>query len=225
MLTVPPGEHTLNLALGPTPWRAAGMALAGLAGARPGGGAAAGRPAGAASPSRPRLRCWGSASWPSLLLGYGAWRGLRPAFGRFAVPPAPPAAPVDGVFGRSPPPPGSGALLVNLAAAARNGQARVSSPSGAALGPEQFVDVRYLTVVDPDPDRGAAGTSRREWLYLHPPSEVAVDLAVPARRPGLAAVRARARPPGLGRPAGRRRALPGHRDAPHRRGRPGSPPR
>ena len=182
VLTVPPGEHTLNLALGPTPWRVAGMALAGLAGAGLAGALLLGARR-ARLPLPATLALLGACLLALLLLGYGSWRGLRPAFGRFAVPPAPPAAPVDGVFGTSPPPPGSGALLVNLAAAARNGQARVSSPSGPGLGPEQFVDVRYLTVVDPDPDRGVAGTSRREWLYLHPPSEVAIDLAVPGGGP------------------------------------------
>jgi hypothetical protein len=43
-----------------------------------------------------------------------------------------------------------------------------------------FVDVRPLTVTDAEfPERGAAGTSRRQWLYLHPTSEVTVDVALP----------------------------------------------
>ncbi|HVG98967.1 MAG TPA: hypothetical protein VNK05_18810, partial [Chloroflexota bacterium] len=75
-----------------------------------------------------------------------------------------------------------GALLVNLAEAARAGQARIASPSGATLGRDRFADVRFLTLTDPDAGRGAAGTSRREWLYLHPPSEVSVDVALPAGR-------------------------------------------
>jgi hypothetical protein len=50
------------------------------------------------------------------------------------------------------------------------------------LGPSTFVDVRQLTVTDPDASRGAAGTARREWLFMHPPATVSVDVAVPARR-------------------------------------------
>ncbi|MDQ3700908.1 MAG: hypothetical protein M3442_08315 [Chloroflexota bacterium] len=109
-------------------------------------------------------------------------RGVRPAFGRFVGGAAPIAAPAAGVWRAEGLPSGTGGLVVNLALAARTGQARLSSPSGAALGPEQFIDVRHLTVVDADADRGAAGTSRREWLYLHPPSTVSVDVAVPAGR-------------------------------------------
>jgi hypothetical protein len=58
----------------------------------------------------------------------------------------------------------------------------VASPTGAAIGPLQFVDVRQLTVTDADTGRGIAGTSRRQWLYLHPPSTVAVDVAIPRGR-------------------------------------------
>jgi hypothetical protein len=182
VVDVPPGEHVVNLALGPTPPRVAGMELAVLAGAVLAGLVLWGLWRRAFVPVVPPALLVAGCLVTVLCLAYGAWRGIRPAFGRFAVPPAPAAAPANGVWPAEPAPPGSGALLVNLAGATRAGQARVTSPTGATLGPDRFVDVRHLTVVDPDPDRGAAATSRREWLFLHPPSEVSVDVAIPAGR-------------------------------------------
>jgi hypothetical protein len=73
-------------------------------------------------------------------------------------------------------------LLVNVAEAVGSGQARIASPSGAAIGRDKYVDVRQLTVVDADRGRGLAGASRRQWLYMHPPSSVSVDVALPAGR-------------------------------------------
>jgi hypothetical protein len=72
-------------------------------------------------------------------------------------------------------------MVVNLAEVTRTGQAQISSPSGSVLGMDRFVDVRYVTVTDADPSRGAAGTSTRQWLYLHPPSDVAIDVTLPRR--------------------------------------------
>ncbi|MGH2350595.1 MAG: hypothetical protein ACRDI2_14960, partial [Chloroflexota bacterium] len=179
VLSVPPGEHTISLAFGPTPWRLAGMGLtlATWLGATS-----------ALAWSLWRERRFSprflAVAWLVLAVGIGylTWRGLRPAFHHIAVPPAPAAHPVDGVWRASELPERSGGLLVNVAEAVRAGQARVSSPSGAGLGPDRFVDVRQLTVADQDRDRGAAGVSRRQWLYLHPPSAVSVDLALPAGR-------------------------------------------
>jgi hypothetical protein len=40
--------------------------------------------------------------------------------------------------------------------------------------------VRQFTVSDGDDrERGWPGTSRREWLYMHPPSSVSVEVAIP----------------------------------------------
>jgi len=181
VVDVPPGEHVINLALGPTPPRLIGMGLALL-----GGAALAGTVLWAlrrrAKPDRAGALLAGGCLLAVALLAYADWRGLRPAFGRFAVPPAAGAAPAGGVWPAKAAPVAGGALLVNLAEAARAGQARIASPSGAALGRDRFADVRFLTLTDPDAGRGAAGTSRREWLYLHPPSEVSVDVALPAGR-------------------------------------------
>lgn len=76
-------------------------------------------------------------------------------------------------------------MIVHVLEAARSGGAHISSPSGGSIGPAAFVDLRWLTVSDASrPERGPAGTSRREWLYTHPPAEVSVDVLVPPVGPG-----------------------------------------
>jgi hypothetical protein len=116
-----------------------------------------------------------------VLLAYLVWRGMRPLLP--ANVPAPRSGTFDGAVWHAA---GSARpeweLLVNIAEAVRGGGAAVSSPTGAALGPDRFVDVRPLTITDQDLERGFAGTSRREWLFLHPPSRVSVDVALPAGR-------------------------------------------
>ena len=70
----------------------------------------------------------------------------------------------------APPDRESPALVLDLAAAARAGRGvRIGAPDGDRLG--GFVDVREETI---------AGHGRR-WLYMHPPSEVQVQLDVPPR--------------------------------------------
>jgi hypothetical protein len=155
----PPGEHTVTLAFGPTPVRLVGelVSLAAVAAL-----ALAlwwlARPPGAV-----QWIALGACGLALLAAAYVAWRGVRPMFHRFAVVQT-----------------GQGRLLANVAEMARAGQARISSPSGAALGPDRFVDVRQLRLADPDRDRGLAGRAQREWLYTHPPTEVSVELDVPA---------------------------------------------
>ena len=190
VVDVPPGEHTVSFAFGPTPLRGAATA-ASAAAATVLIWLAAGLPLraltirarGPALP-RPGLRMTASIL-ATTAVAYLAWRGLRPAFGRFATPPAPSAQITDSTWHAGPNSSranGPGTMLVNVAEAVRTGQARISSPSGSEIGADRFVDVRQLTVPDPDPDRGLAGTSRREELYLHPPSSAAVDLVVPTGR-------------------------------------------
>ncbi len=180
VVEVPPGEHTVTFAFGPTPSRLAGMLLS-LA-----GGAALAVLLGLALRWQlqvPKIAAVALAGALVLAAAVLVWRGVRPAFAREATLAIPPAAPSGGVW-RAPDlaRAGRGGLIVNVAEAVRTGAALVTSPSGAALGPDRFVDVRQLTVIDPDPGRGLAGVSRREWLYLHPPSSASVDMSLPAGR-------------------------------------------
>jgi hypothetical protein len=181
VLDVPPGEHTLGLAFGPTPPRLLGVAVSLLTVLGLGAILALGR---GHSPVAK-----GVALVVVVLAAYLAWRGLRPAFAPFALLPLPDGPAGAGVaeVWRAPDLEGRGnpanGLLVNIAEAVRRDQAAIGSPTGSERGPGRFVDVRQLTVWDEDdPERGASGTSRRQWLYLHPPSEVAVDVALPAGR-------------------------------------------
>jgi hypothetical protein len=118
------------------------------------------------------------AGWLAVAAGLAflTWRGVRPLLPAFAALPVAAAAPQGEVWRAT------GAddrLLVNVAEAVRAGRAQVRSPSGATAGPDRFVDVRHLAVTDATGNRGWAGTSRRQWLYLHPPSDVSVDVAIP----------------------------------------------
>jgi hypothetical protein len=183
VVDVPPGEHTLDAAFGASRLRLIGLvvtlaSIVGVAGggvwlavrwwARAGGGAV--RPS--AAPGRGR---WGLVVAGALLAAGAVRLGGAP----LAAAPVPARA-LDHV--ETAPPLGrfGSALLVNVAGAVRTGRAHVESPSGAAPG--TFVDVRYLTVADVDPDRGPAGVSRREWLYVHPPSQVSTDVDLPPGR-------------------------------------------
>jgi hypothetical protein len=162
-VAVPPGEHTVTIAFGPTTSRLIGgvvslftvaaLALGLLVGIGPLRGAA-------------RSLAFTLTVAAIAVAAWLTWRGGRPMFHRFAVVHA-----------------GQGRLLVNVAEAVRAGQAQISSPSGAALGADKFVDVRQQTIVDEDAGRGLAGRSRREWLYTHPTSEVSVDVDLPAGQP------------------------------------------
>ncbi len=110
------------------------------------------------------------------------WRTAWPLVGSLAAAPAPAAREQGGSWSAPNLRPAEGTLLVNVAEAAATGRARITSPGGASIGAGRHVEVRQLTVNDGDPDRGAAATSRRQWLYLHPPSSVSVEVALPAGR-------------------------------------------
>jgi hypothetical protein len=162
VVDVPPGEHTVTLAFGPTTPRLIGAAVSLVT-------LSAATALGAATlwPRSPRGRAAVLVGVTALFAAQGlvAYRSVRPLFAR--------------------PPLGDGetALMVNVAEAARVGRASISSPSGATLGPDAFVDVRFLAVTDTDaPQRGAAATARREWLYAHPPTTIAVDVRLPKGR-------------------------------------------
>jgi hypothetical protein len=70
------------------------------------------------------------------------------------------------------------ALVANLASLAAEGKARIESPSGAHLGAERFIDLRWLALGPLDAN-GAHGGSPRRFLYLHPPSKARFVVDVP----------------------------------------------
>jgi hypothetical protein len=176
---VPPGEHTLAVAFGPTPVRLAAIAIT-LATTVIAGGALIWWLA-RLHHRRPLIL---GLVWLScvLVVAYLSWRGVRPLFASSATLPLP-APPTGKVWRAADLDTTRAGLLVNVAEAVRLNAAQVRSPAGPTLGPDKFVDLRQLLASDEDdPARGLAATSRRQWLYLHPPSEVSVDLAVPALR-------------------------------------------
>ena len=59
-------------------------------------------------------------------------------------------------------------------------RATVRSPTGATLGPDRFLDVRYLTVLAQDRPLRDVGPRARRWLKLHPPAAVTIALTLPA---------------------------------------------
>jgi hypothetical protein len=181
VLNVPPGEHTVSVVYGPTTLHLAAL-LTTVATALLAAGVLVAAGAG------PRLRAWtrrrGWTAWGVLafLALVAVWREAWPVVGPLAAAPAPAAKQVQGVWSAPPLQRGEGTLLVNLAEAVATGRAWIDAPSGGSIGPGRHVDVRQLTVDDGDVDRGVAATSRRQWLYQHPPSSVNVDIALPARR-------------------------------------------
>jgi hypothetical protein len=202
VLDVPPGEHTYALAFGPTAPRMVGMLLT-LAAVIVGGAAVVfgAYPSPFPSPARGggTLRATGLARMvlPSLetraaltinalvvvATAYLTWRGLSPAFGRFASLPLPHAGTQDGAWAAPDLKSHQQGLVVNIAEAARGGGAAVLAPTGPTLGPDKYADLRWLTVTDAEaPERGPAATSTRSWLYTHPTTDVSVDVRLPAGR-------------------------------------------
>ena len=59
------------------------------------------------------------------------------------------------------------------------GRATVQAPTGAALGPDRFLDVRYLAVLAQDRPLRDVGPQARRWLKLHPPAAVTITLTLP----------------------------------------------
>lgn len=59
------------------------------------------------------------------------------------------------------------------------GRATVCSPTGASLGPDRFLDVRYLAVLAQDRPLRDVGPRARRWLKVHPPAAVTIALTLP----------------------------------------------
>ena len=78
-------------------------------------------------------------------------------------------------------------IVANVADLVRSGRTRISSPTGADLGADKFVDVRWLLVGPlvgsrPDVVEFPHGGRQRQWLFMHPSSRVAFDVTVPEAR-------------------------------------------
>jgi len=180
VVEVPPGEHIVTLAFGPTPLRLAAEALLIVTLVTTAVLVARTLPVREAW----RRRVAGTFLAIGVLAGgIIAWRTAVPAFAR--------ASAVSQESARSAQPVGwqaavgltgtaHSAGLLNLADEAVGGRAQLLSPSGSLLGTDAFEDVRYLTVTDEvDPERGEAAVSRRRWLYMHPPSSESVEIRLP----------------------------------------------
>jgi hypothetical protein len=179
VVDVPPGEHTVSVAFGPTTLRLLALVVSAVT---------VGVAGGVLTLMVGRRRGWSGGRMAlvvalPVVLGVGAiWRTAWPTVGALAASPPPAAKPQSNVWSVTGLGAGEGALLVNVAEAVAAGRAWITSPSGGSIGPTRHVDVRQLTVDDGDVDRGPAAASRRQWLYLHPPSSVSLDVALPAGR-------------------------------------------
>ena len=75
-------------------------------------------------------------------------------------------------------------IVANVADLVRSGRTRITSPTGAELGADKFVDVRWLLVgrlvgSRPGVVEFPHGGRQRQWLFMHPSSRVAFDVTVP----------------------------------------------
>jgi len=75
-------------------------------------------------------------------------------------------------------------IVADVADLVRSGRTRISSPTGADLGADKFVDVRWLLVGPlvgsrPDVVEFPHGGRQRQWLFMHPSSRIAFDVTVP----------------------------------------------
>ncbi|MDQ3702599.1 MAG: 6-pyruvoyl-tetrahydropterin synthase-related protein, partial [Chloroflexota bacterium] len=179
VVDIPPGEHSVSVVFGPSRLRFLALSITLVTWLTA---------TGVLVRMLGRRRHWTARQsrlmWALLAIVplYATWRGVWPAYGPLAFSPVPAAKAEAGVWGAPDLRHGEATLLVNVAQAVASGQGWINAPSGGAVGPESHVDVRHLTVTDEDPDRGAPGTSSRQWLYLHPPSSVSLDVALPQGR-------------------------------------------
>jgi hypothetical protein len=167
LVDVPAGRHQVAIRFGPSGPRLAG-ALLSLAATLGVGLALLSR-----RPPAPRARGAAGSGVPwRPVLGGALCVATAVCTWRLLVPLGPPAA--GGAVA------GPGALARGLTGAVLAGAASVDSPSGATLGRDRFVDVRYLAVRAGDRPLADAGARSRRWLFAHPPADVAVDVDVPA---------------------------------------------
>jgi hypothetical protein len=186
VIPIPPGEHTLTLSFGLTPARSVAVAITLASALAAAGGLAAYARRRRQTVPAAHVRLAGAVIFTLLVVAALAVRGLAPLFQTVSELPVPRA--VGGIWQGAGLTGNNDGLLVNIAEAARTGQARIASPSGDVPGPDRFVDVRYLRVTDLDGlrnRRGQTATTSRQWLYMHPTSTVTLDVSLPPGRRAL----------------------------------------
>ena len=168
VVPVPEGEHRVTLRFGPNGPRAAGAAIAVVAGL-----VVAGLLGGVAVQSGPMLRV---AIAPvaiglvmaSTLGGLGTWRATRMPGGTLSW--------LDPVL--------EARIVESLTDAVLEERAQVKSPTGAERGRGKYVDIKPLAIRAQDKPLRDAGVIFRRLLFVHPPTTVTVDVDVPVTRNG-----------------------------------------
>ena len=158
VVDVPVGRHRVEVRFGPTPPRLAGSALS--AGALALWIAWLGR------------RFWIGPARPQSKIENRKSKILWAAVGLVAVCAAAGAAGCAAAEARPPArvPAGAARVVLDVAGVVARAGAETQSPAAAGRGPlAPHVEVRYLRIADEE----------RRWLFMHPPSEVAVRLRVP----------------------------------------------
>ena len=70
-------------------------------------------------------------------------------------------------------------VVTNVIEALLAERATVHSPTGASLGPDRFLAVRYLSALAQDRPLRDVGPRARRWLKLHPPAAITITLTLP----------------------------------------------
>ncbi len=159
LVEVPPGEHRVTIRFGPSGPRlvGAGITLIGWLALAGWGFIAARRSTG----QRQRLALGGGGLVIALSVIVVTGRLLMPLW------PPPTDQPQQHI------------IVTNVIADVLAGRTTVHSPTGATLGHDRFLDVRYLSVLAQDRPLRDVGPRARRWLKMHPPAEVAINLTLP----------------------------------------------
>lgn len=188
LVDVPPGEHRVSIRFAPDGARLAGSGLTLLACL-----ALAGVLARKAIAERGRPRDTHRRWWPALPSPVLLWWARHPTWtpvstraallsaGTVALVLITFVAGTRTVIALFPPHASAGdsQLTLNVIDGVAQGPRRVVSPTGAALGLDKFLDIRFLRVQTPDRPLRDRGPEPRRWLFMHPPTQVSLQTLVP----------------------------------------------